>query len=602
VEQVVALSTGMLQAVQALVPPGAVVELRVPDFGGRTGNVVSGYYNDLEALVRDALLVDGNAAGVYITMNAVKPELLARRANRCQPWAKLTTADHDIERRRWIPLDIDPVRAAGICATDTQHDAALVKADVILGHLTGLGFPEPIRMDSGNGAYLLYPVDLPNDAHSLELVHGFLNAIAARFDDETIKIDVSVANAARIMRIPGTLNAKGDNTPERPHRRTQLLSVPEDRVTVDVELLAVVAKPERPTTNDEAPPSKPGTATAHDTTVDIEKMTAWLREHGIGTHNGKPWKGTGYRWELQSCPFNPDHDRGEAWVAVMPNGAKVAGCQHNSCTWKWPDLRAKVELESPSDGAVQLETDDGDRSLVDVRNDGLAADWLRNELGRGDLAGIFRRDDLLVHTPRMGEDGYIPPENFGLVDAGPAQVRPITTTQVKSLIETRYQCWKTVGTRENRRVVAALFPLQSAISACESARLGEGASHLKVLHGVTHTPTIRPDGTILDVPGYDLVTGLLYLPDPKLVVPPIPDRPTQDQIWQAVWTILEPIAEFPLRHRRRPGNLDRAGVHPNTAATAPRSVSARGHHRHQPRQRQDQARQHDHDPARRSNP
>jgi hypothetical protein len=203
VEQVVALSAGMLEALQALVPPGAVVELRVPDFGGRTGNVLSGYYNNLEALVRDALNADGKAAGIYVTMNAVKPELLARRVNRYQLWTKLTTADHDIERRRWILLDIDPVRAAGICATDAQHDAAFAKADEIEGHLTGLGFPEPSRMDSGNGAYLLYAVDLPCNAHSLELVHTFLKALATRFDDETTQIDTSVANAARIIRIPG---------------------------------------------------------------------------------------------------------------------------------------------------------------------------------------------------------------------------------------------------------------------------------------------------------------------------------------------------------------------------------------------------------------
>jgi hypothetical protein len=40
------MSAEMLGAVQVLVPAGAVVELRVPDFGGRTGNVVPGYYND----------------------------------------------------------------------------------------------------------------------------------------------------------------------------------------------------------------------------------------------------------------------------------------------------------------------------------------------------------------------------------------------------------------------------------------------------------------------------------------------------------------------------------------------------------------------------
>ena len=34
---------------------------------------------------------------------------------------------------------------------------------------------------------------------------------------------------------------------------------------------------------------------------------------------------------------------------------------------------------------------------------------------------------MLVQTPRIGEHGYIPSKDLGLVDAGPAQVRPITT-------------------------------------------------------------------------------------------------------------------------------------------------------------------------------
>ena len=186
---------------------------------------------------------------------------------------------------------------------------------------------------------------------------------------------------------------------------------------------------------------------------------------------------------------------------------------------------------------------------VDVRNAAHAADWLRTELGRSQLSGIFRRDDLLVHTPRIGEEGYRPPADLGLIDAGPAQVRPITTIGIKSLIETRYRCWRTTTVREGQESieveVAALFPQQSAQSACEAARLGEYAPNLKTLHGVTHTPMMRPDGTILDVPGYDAATGFLYLPDPDLIVPPIPDRPTSDEIKAAVDLILQPVAEFP---------------------------------------------------------
>jgi hypothetical protein len=49
------------------------------------------------------------------------------------------------------------------------------------------------------------------------------------------------------------------------------------------------------------------------------------------------------------------------------------------------------------------------RPHVDVCNVAHAAEWLRDELGRGELAGIFRRDNELVHTPRMGEEGYLPP-------------------------------------------------------------------------------------------------------------------------------------------------------------------------------------------------
>ena len=72
----------MLKAMRALVPPGAVVEMRIPEYSSRKGNVLSGYYDDPEKLINDARQADGKAAGLYFTMNPVKPELLARRVVR----------------------------------------------------------------------------------------------------------------------------------------------------------------------------------------------------------------------------------------------------------------------------------------------------------------------------------------------------------------------------------------------------------------------------------------------------------------------------------------------------------------------------------------
>jgi hypothetical protein len=185
------------------------------------------------------------------------------------------------------------------------------------------------------------------------------------------------------------------------------------------------------------------------------------------------------------------------------------------------------------------------RERIQVTNDAMAAKWLRRELGRGELAGVFLRDHLLVHRPRMGEKGYLPAKDLGVVDAGPAQVQVITTAGVKALVETRYDCWRMTGKGDDQREVPALFPPQSAQSACEAARLGVGTKNLRTLRGVTQTPMMRPDGSILSMPGYDVATGFLYLPEPELVVPAIPESPTSKDIQAAIDLILTPIAEFP---------------------------------------------------------
>ena len=98
----------------------------------------SGYFDDHEALARavEALDADPSVAGIYVTLNDVNPALLARRANRIKlrlSRKDATTADADILRRRWFPVDIDPVRPSGVSSTDEEHDAALDAAGRIAG-------------------------------------------------------------------------------------------------------------------------------------------------------------------------------------------------------------------------------------------------------------------------------------------------------------------------------------------------------------------------------------------------------------------------------------------------------------------------------------
>ncbi len=128
-------------------------------------------------------------------------------------------------------MDFDPVRPSGVSATDAEKKAARQRALEAREFLREIGWPEPVVGDSGNGYHLLYRIELPNDRESLELVKGTLEALAFRFSDRAVEVDTTTCNAARIWKLYGTTARKGDDTEDRPHRRSRLLQVPERAAT-----------------------------------------------------------------------------------------------------------------------------------------------------------------------------------------------------------------------------------------------------------------------------------------------------------------------------------------------------------------------------------
>lgn len=69
------------------------------------------------------------------------------------------------------------------------------------------------------------------------------------------------------------------------------------------------------------------------------------------------------------------------------------------------------------------------------------------------------------------------------------------------------------------------------------------ARDLKPLDAVTTIPTLRPDGSVLDVPGYDADARLLYVPAGEPVA--VPTAPTVDDMRQAADALLHAFREFP---------------------------------------------------------
>lgn len=338
----------ILQGITAMFVATDVVEVRAPKAGKFKKDTISGYFRvgDGKLLAEALQKLSGDCDGVYVTLNPCKEDLLARAANRLNLRSSLTTADHDIARRVHLLVDVDPQRPAGISATDAEIAHARVVSASIFKTLRKLGWATPLTAKSGNGFHLIYNIDLPNDKESTELVKAVLKVLALKFDTEFAKVDTSVFNASRIVKAYGTLAAKGDDMPDRPHRVAEVTSASDGVVTV--EQLKALAASQTAASTPETAPAFTGTGLGH-ATITPEKLEAFLDHHGIehGEFSGNKWILTG------GCPFNPDHiGTGDKIAAVflMDTGIPGYHCFHASCSNNgWKQFRAQVEATSGKD-------------------------------------------------------------------------------------------------------------------------------------------------------------------------------------------------------------------------------------------------------------
>ena len=226
----VAADAGYLEmgrAMDLILAPGQVTELRAlgvstPEY--RWTHTVSGYFNDIEALAQAAMDIAPFAMGVYFTPNPMNPALLARASNRARPvnqeplaltamslpgvgcWWTSMLSGRQASLRRMPNMTLPSPRPRRFAAVGRR------------------GWPQPILADSGNGAHLLYRVDMPVDDGGM--VKRALEALAAEFDDDQSHVDTKVFNPARIWKLYGTVARKGDDLPDRPHRMARILEVP----------------------------------------------------------------------------------------------------------------------------------------------------------------------------------------------------------------------------------------------------------------------------------------------------------------------------------------------------------------------------------------
>ncbi len=313
---------------------GDVREVRIPRHN-QFGHTASGYFSDPARLADAVTSWDGQAANVYITLNPVLRALLSRAAERIRSKAEHTTSDADVVERRWLMLDIDPVRPAGISSTDAELAAAHEVAERATSFLGAAGWPDPLVVMSGNGYQILYRVDLPNDAASLALVQTVLDVVAAHCDTAAVHIDRSVANAARLAALVGTRKVKGDALTDRPHRLVRLERTPSVLSAVPPSCLEDVARLAQP-----KDASLGGTQATPRT-----RLADLLAAIGIESRVQPP-DSAGIVWYgLEHCPFHSDGRPYECGVGEAPDGRFTGKCFHPEGAGKgWQEFKAALGL------------------------------------------------------------------------------------------------------------------------------------------------------------------------------------------------------------------------------------------------------------------
>ena len=315
------------------------IELRI--FG--RGKTFSGYFNNVEAVIAAAR--EYNDCSVYFTINPLKHAISGRaqcdRVMRATGKDVPTTSDNDVTYRRWLFIDIDPERPSGTNATDDEKAYAQQVAIKVANYLHAKGWQLPVMCDSGNGYHLFYATCLGNDKDTTKALEKWYAALDAAFSHPQAHIDVSVKNAARICKLPGTYSRKGRDTEDRPQRMDTFI-IPElggsffPYIVTPEDIADVVA--------DLAPETVKQQPTIHTPRAGKFDANAFVKEHLDVKDEQRDGNTTKYI--LRTCPFNDQHK--DCSVVYVPDDGPIAfKCQHNSCQDKhWRDVRLMFEPEA----------------------------------------------------------------------------------------------------------------------------------------------------------------------------------------------------------------------------------------------------------------
>jgi hypothetical protein len=370
--------------------------------------------------------------------------------------------------------------------------------------ITRFLLPPSLRVDSGGGEHDYWltedylKLDTPERIHAFEMANrGLADALGG---------DLAATDASRILRVPGTFNIPGPDKVAKGRVRANCRLIVHDGPTYtpeDIEIFRMrgeALKPNPTTTRTNAENTIYNPGQRHEALV---RHAALLRKSGLSS--------------------------GAAQAALLVFNAERCNppkLEDEVCSLiKWaervePGERNAEEVE-PSDEEVERPT----ILLTDQQLDKVADDAI-DALVRSNMPPqLFMRSDGVVSV-RHDEEGR-------------AIVAEVGETEITDRLASA-ATWL----RAKKNGVADAGPTK-AVSGVVRARLERLRDKLPPLRGVTESPLLRADGSILAQPGYDPATRLYYLAPDPLDLSGVPLQPSAIEIESGLSLITEMIKDFP---------------------------------------------------------
>lgn len=147
-------------------------------------------------------------------------------------------------------------------------------------------------------------------------------------------------------------------------------------------------------------------------------------------------------------------------------------------------------------------------------------------------ASVYQRDAQLVTVVRVAES-----ETDASELGGAPQIRGLAVATLRERL-CSVSKWKKQDTRTKKWKPSV--PDDHVIHGLAARGQWRG---IRPLVGVIETPSLRPDGSVIQQDGYDAATGFLLVPGADF--PEVPESPTLEDAQRALAELSEPLLDFP---------------------------------------------------------